>query len=273
MTGESQQIVSVAGVDVYIEGEGNDTILMVHGWPDTFRLWDSPAQSLKDRYRCVRFTLPGFDFAHTKRAHSLDELTSTIKQIAGHVCPNQQVILMLHDWGCIFGYEFYMRNQQMVSRLIGVDVADGRSRHNRAELGIWGMFLVLTYQMWLAFAWRIGGRIGDSMSRGMARFLRCPTDPQSIGSQMGYPYAMAWLGTAGGFEGLQPIVPQCPMLYIYGERKPVMFHSRFWIEKLTAQPGSRVLGFRTGHWVMIEQPREFNDAVLSWLTETEKQTL
>ena len=270
MSSESQKVVSVAGVDVYIEGQGTETILMVHGWPDTYRLWDSPVQSLKDRYRCVRFTLPGYDAAQIKRAYSVNELASTIKQIVDYVCPNQKVLLMLHDWGCTFGYEFYMRNPQMVSRLIGVDVGDGGSRHNRAELGAWGMFLVFTYQIWLAFAWRIGGRIGDAMSRAMARFLRCPTDQQSIGSHMGYPYAMAWLDAAGGFKGLHPIVPQCPMLYIYGERKPVMFHSRHWADRLAAQPGSRVVGFHAGHWIMIEQPREFNDAILSWLPETEK---
>jgi len=269
MAGESQQIVSVAGVDVFIEGEGAETIFMVHGWPDTYHLWDSQVQLLKDRYRCVRFTLPGFNAVDPKRAYSLDELTNVIKQIVEHVCPNQKVILLLHDWGCFFGYEFYMRNPQMISRIIGVDVADGGSRHNRAELGAWGMFLVVTYQMWLALAWRIGGGIGNFMARGMARFLRCPTDSKGVHSQMGYPYAMAWLGVAGGFKGLHHIEPICPMLYIFGEHKPVMFHSRHWADRLAAQPGNRVIGFPTGHWVMIEQPREFNAALLSWLTEVQ----
>jgi cis-3-alkyl-4-acyloxetan-2-one decarboxylase len=132
---------------------------------------------------------------------------------------------------------------------------------------------VMSYQVWLALAWRIGGKIGNSMARWMARVIRCPVDPQEIGSQMGYPYAVTWLGAAGGFHGLRPFIPHCPMLYTYGERKPFMFHSHAWIERLAAQPVNRVLGLPSGHWVMIEQPREFNDALLSWLAETEKQIL
>jgi len=88
---------------------------------------------------------------------------------------------------------------------------------------------------------------------------------------MGYPYALAWLGAAGGFQSLQSFDPHCPMLFLYGERKPIMFHSRTWTDHLAAQSGSRVLGFPTGHWIMIEQQREFNAALLAWLAETEKQ--
>ena len=59
------------------------------------------------------------------------------------------------------------------------------------------------------------------------------------------------------------------MRFIYGERKRFMFHSRPWAERLAAQPGSRVLGFPTGHWVMIGREREFNAALLAWLMETD----
>jgi cis-3-alkyl-4-acyloxetan-2-one decarboxylase len=55
------------------------------------------------------------------------------------------------------------------------------------------------------------------------------------------------------------------MLFLYAERKPVMFHSRPWAQRLAAQPGCRVVAFPTGHWIMIDQPRAFNDALLAWL--------
>jgi pimeloyl-ACP methyl ester carboxylesterase len=86
---------------------------------------------------------------------------------------------------------------------------------------------------------------------------------------MGYPYALAWLGVAGGLQGLRTFDPNCPMLYIYGERKPLMFHSSAWIEGLARRSGNRVIGLPTGHWVMIERKRDFNHILLSWLTETE----
>ena len=58
----------VDGIDVLIEGEGTQTIVMVQGWPDTWRLWDQQVQALKADWRCVRFTLPGFDMGKPRRS-------------------------------------------------------------------------------------------------------------------------------------------------------------------------------------------------------------
>jgi pimeloyl-ACP methyl ester carboxylesterase len=262
----------VDGVEVIAEGAGPKAIVMIHGWPDTRRLWDGQVEALKARYRCLRFTLPGFDLSQPGRAYALDEVVGTIRRIVGQACPGERVTLLLHDWGCFYGYQFAARHPELVERVIGVDIGDAGSRGHRAELGAKGMLMVMAYQVWLALAWRIGGGLGDAMARGMARLLRCPTDPKTIGSQMGYPYAVRWLGAAGGFRGLRAFEPRGPMLYIYGERKPLMFHSHAWAERLAARPGSRVLGLPSGHWVMIERSREFNDAVLAWLARTEPQT-
>jgi len=258
-----------ANIEVITQGAGQKAIVMIHGWPDTHRLWDRQVEALKARYRCVRFTLPGFERSAEKRAYPLDELLETLRRVVEQACPGERVTLLLHDWGCFFGYQFAMRHPELVERVIGVDIGDAGSRQNRAELGLRGRLMVLGYQLWLALAWRIGGGIGDAMARWMARALRCPTDPSTIGSQMGYGYAIRWLGVAGGFRGVKVFEPKWPMLFTYGERKPFMFHSRSWVERLAARPGNRVIGFPTGHWIMVAQPREFNDALLTWLAETE----
>jgi len=261
----------IDSVEVIVEGAGPKAIVMIHGWPDTHRLWDAQVEALKERYRCVRFTLPGFDLSGPKRAYPLSEVLETIRRVVEHACPGERITLLLHDWGCFFGYQFAMRHPELVERVIGVDIGDAGSRQNRAELGLRGMLMVIGYQVWLALAWRIGGGIGDAMARWMARAIRCPADSRAIGSRMGYPYAMRWLGAAGGLDGLRAFDPRCPMLYIYGEHKPFMFHSRAWAERLAAQPGSRVMGLATGHWVMVSRRQEFNDALLAWLGETEKR--
>jgi pimeloyl-ACP methyl ester carboxylesterase len=258
--------MQVAGVEVLVEGRGSRSIVMVHGWPDTHRLWDPQVAAFGERYRCVRFTLPGFD---ARRTPSLDELVETIRRVVEETCPGERVTLLVHDWGCVFGYQFALRHPQLVARVIGIDVGDAGSRDNLAELGIKGRLLVLAYQLWLATAWRIGGALGDRMARFAARVLRCPVEPDQIHAHMGYPYAMRWFGIAGGLRGARVFHPHVPMLYLYGERKPFMFHSRAWARELAAKAGSRVLGLPTGHWVMIGRRREFNDAVLSWLADSE----
>lgn len=259
-------LVTVADVDVHIEGDGAETIFMVHGWPDTYRLWDAQVQALKSRYRCVRFTLPGFDAAKARRAYSLDELIGFLKTLIERICPGQKVILMLHDWGCFFGYQFYMRNPQMVSKIIGVDIGDPAS--TRQALTLRERMLVLAYQVWLALAWVVGGRIGDWMTHAMARVAHCPSDAAAMSSCMGYPYFVLWFGGQQSYRRhARRFAPDCPILFVYGRRKRIRFHSKAWADELLTRKGNQVLEFDTGHWVMSEQPERFNQVVSRWLSQ------
>ena len=257
---------TLAGVEVVAEGCGPETVVFVHGWPDTLRLWDRQVEFLRDRYRCVRFTLPGFSAGHPRYARSLDEVVDVIRQVVEQAAGGPSTLL-LHDWGCFFGYQFALRHPQLVRRVIGVDVGDAGSRRNLKELGLKAKALVIAYQLWLATAWRVGGSIGDSMARTMARIAGAPGDPASIGAHMGYPYYVQWV--QGGYRRARPFVPACPMLFVYGRRKPFMFHSAGWADDVASVPGNRVLAFDTGHWVMVEAAEQLSRAVADWLAGAE----
>lgn len=260
--------MKVDDIEVLVQGQGDQAVVMIHGWPDTHRLWDAQVEALSQRFRCVRFTLPGFDLSLAGRAYALDEVIATIRRVVETTCPGQRVTLLVHDWGCLYGYQFALRHPELVARVVGVDIGDVGSRAHQASLSAKAKLTVLVYQLWLALAWRIGGGTGDRLARWMAKQLRCPAPPQSVGAQMGYPYAVQWFGVKGGF-GQRPVFePAVPMLYIYGQRKPFMFHSQAWLDRLAARPGNRVLGLPTGHWVMLQQPQAFNAALLGWLAET-----
>lgn len=239
-------IVTLDDVEVHIEGDGAETILMVHGWPDTYRLWDAQVQAFKSNYRCIRFTLPGFDATKPRKAHSLDDLMGFMKKLIEQLCADQKVILMLHDWGCAFGYQFYLRNPQMVSKIVGVDIGDSASlaKSMTPREGL----MALTYQVWLAIAWKIGGNVGDRMTRYMARQTRCPSDPSQIHSCMSYPYYIFWFGGRQSYRHhMKRFMPTCPMLFIYGSKKPISFHAKSWTDDLQTRKGNQVLEFKTGH--------------------------
>ncbi len=249
--------------EVLIEGSRRDAIVLVHGWPDTHRLWDAQVEALRGAYRCVRFTLPGFDPRDAARAYSLEEILDRLGRVVDLAGAGEPVTLLLHDWGCFFGYQFALRQPDRVRRIVGVDVGDAGSRRNLAQLGLRAKAQVLAYQLWLAAAWRIGGSLGDRMARWMARAARAPAPPARITAQMGYPYYVQWI--LRGYGSARLYKPACPMLFVYGRRKPFMFHSTGWVDEVAAQPGSRVIAFDCGHWVMTQRPDEFNQAVLQWL--------
>lgn len=257
--------LTVQGVDVFIEGDGPDALVMIHGWPDTHRLWDSTVQALKAHFRCVRFTLPGYDLAKPPRATSLVQMTALIADIVDAISPARPVTLVLHDWGCIFGYEFASRHPGQVGRIVAVDIGDHNSAAYLRSLSFKAKALVFAYQLWLAVAWATRGALGNAMTRWMAPKSGCSAPSAAIGWQMNYPYAMLWFGLLGGFRGAAQVAHHCPMLFIYGERKPFMFQSPDWLARLTASPGCVVQPFPTGHWVMAQQPEAFNGCVAKWL--------
>lgn len=268
-----EQIIDVDGVAVHIEGQGAETIVMLHGWPDTLRLWDGQVRALSGQYRCVRFTLPGFDLAKPRRPMSLDDTVALIERVVRAASPDGSVILLQHDWGSVFGNQFALKHPELVSRIVSVDVGDALSPAFAEQLGLGAKLMTVYYQVWLALAWWIGGWFGDGMSRMMAKALKCPVEPRAIGSQMNYPYFITWFGAYGGYRGASPDMASCRTLYIYGTRKPFMFHTRTWLARLEQAPGSKTLAMKTGHWPMCQQPAEFNAAVLDWLASGRASSL
>ncbi len=262
----------INGIDVQVDGRGDHVVLMLHGWPDTPALWDSTVAGLGDGYRCVRMCLPGYDLAQPPRPLSVAGITAVIGQVADAVSPAQPVTLLLHDWGCFFGYEFAARHPGRVARVVGVDIGDTGSGAYLKSLRVKEKAMIAGYQLWLALAWTLGPRLpglADRMTRFMARAIGCRNPPGQIGWQMNYPYAMGWFGAYGGLRGVARmdhlLGVSIPMLYLYGRRKPFMFHSARWLEQLAAAPGCAVQGMETGHWVMRQQPAAFNAHVRGWL--------
>jgi pimeloyl-ACP methyl ester carboxylesterase len=272
-------VLKIQGVEIQIEGKGSDTLVMLHGWPDTLALWNDTVQALSDTHQCVRFTLPAFDAHAPMQAKSLVEMVSFIHEVVITVSPQKPVTLVLHDWGCVFGYEYAAQHPGRVKRIVAVDVGV----HNTHEIlsswnsqAKWGVF---SYQIWLAVAWQIarwfkspGKSVANRMTRYMAQALRCPSPLADMHSGMNSPYAMKWMGSLGGFDNAANVFKLLPlarpMLYVYGRRKPFMFHSPEWLEKITAHPGSLVEAFDTGHWVMSAKPEQFTALLKEWLAAT-----
>lgn len=259
----ASRCIIVQDTEVWLQGQGEDTVLMLHGWPDTHALWDGTVAALEDRAVCARLTLPGFESGPS--ALSLDGMCQRLSEVADAVSPGRPLTLMLHDWGCIFGYEWAMRHPERVARVVAVDVGDYNSAALQRNWNWQQKLSVMGYQLWLALAWTLGGSIGTRMTRAMARWLRCPTKQARITHRMNYPYAMQWLGTAGGLRRAAHVQLPMPLLYVYGERKPFMFHSQSWLEAVASRPGNAVLGLPCGHWVMVSRAEAFHARVRSWL--------
>jgi cis-3-alkyl-4-acyloxetan-2-one decarboxylase len=268
-----QRRLNVQGLDVTLDGEG-PVVVMLHGWPDSPALWDDTVAGLRDGYCCVRFALPGFDLSQPPRPVSVDEMCALVGAVVDTVSPTEPVTLLLHDWGCFFGYEYAARHTHRVARVVGVDIGDTNSGAYLKSLKFKEKCLIAGYQLWLAMAWKLGGLwpgLANRMTRFMAHIMGCRTAPEHIGWQMNYPYAMQWFGSLGGLRGVarvaQVLGPQLPTLFFFGKRKPFMFHSLRWLVALGTTQGCGVQGVDAGHWLMRQKPALFNASVRTWLDQ------
>ena len=256
-----QKIINVNGTEVYINGESSKTIVFIHGWPDTHEIWQKQVDFFKKDYRCVTFTLPGFE-KDDSRKYTLDNIIERIKTIVDTVSPTEKIIMMVHDWGCVFGYEYAMRYPEKIKKMVAIDVGDASSKEFRATLSVKQQLMVFSYQFTLALGWLVKSNfIHKTMAKGLK--ARCNFD--NIHAGMGLPYAMRWLTANGGMQSLKPIEPTFPFFYSYGLKKPFLFQTEKWLNKLKENPASKVQAFNCSHWVMIDKADEFNESVINWL--------
>jgi pimeloyl-ACP methyl ester carboxylesterase len=254
----------IKGTKVYIEGEGEHTIVMLHGWPDTHEIWQHQVAFFKSAYKCVTFTLPGFAKEDPSN-YSLDDIISKIELIIQTISPDKKVILLLHDWGCIFGYEYAIRNSDKIEKMIAIDIGDASSKEFQESLSIKAKLMLFSYQITLALAWKLGSNVGNIITKGMAKGLQARSNMDNVHVGMDFPYAMRWLGSNGGMNSLQTIHPKFPFFYTYALKKPFLFHSESWIKEIKSNPSNKVQSFDCGHWVMVDKAKEFNTSIKEWL--------
>lgn len=242
--------------------DAGPTVVFVHGWPDDASLWDAHVARLEDRYRCVRTTLPNFDGRRTARwGYDTDEIVAALTELVREVSPDAPVTLVLHDWGCFWGYLLHHRHPELVAAVAGLDIAPHVEPGPGAVLGI------IAYQWWLVAAFLVDGAVGDWMTRSLAKAMQAPAPAQRITSWMNYPYRNVWkqIFTGRARNETADYWPRVPLLFVYGKKKPFPFHSQKWLRHVESS-GGRSLGLDCGHWVPLEPVMV--DLLEEWLDET-----
>ena len=255
--------------------EGNPdgpTLVFIHGWPDNASLWRRQVEALGGKFRCVLLTLPnfgekpvkagGFDFPAL-----LDMISATIRKVQ----PVGRVGLVTHDWGAYIGYMIEKNHPEQVERMAAFDIG----AHIQPR-GIKEPLMIIGYQWALVAGWLIGGLIpplGNWLCRRVASVVRVPArQRRNLKSRYSYPYFYLWRNTLLPWmrnRTLGRYRPNCPFLYLYGKRKPLMFHSPRWLQ-IVEEHGGRNVGIEgAGHWLMETHPDPVNDELIRWFSHSE----
>ncbi|MEU0563929.1 SDR family oxidoreductase [Nonomuraea sp. NPDC005983] len=97
---------------VFEEGDPADpTILLVHGYPDTHRVWDEVARRLSDRFHVVRYDVRGAGRStapHDHDHYDFDHLAADLAAVLDAI-GKPAVHLVGHDWGSLQGWDAVTR--------------------------------------------------------------------------------------------------------------------------------------------------------------------
>lgn len=257
-------------IEHVVEGKPDGpTLVFVHGWPDDASLWRKQVAALGNEYRCVLVTLPHFGTAPGKPGgHDFPELIDRLAETLRAVSPADPVGLVTHDWGAYLGYLLEQKHPELIGRMAALDVGGHAAPEN-----VKTTLMILGYQWALVACWLVGGLIpplGTAMTRGVARVIRVPARQRAtVRSRANYPYFYLWRGLLlprYRDRLLRRYRPRCPVLFLYGERKPLMFHSQRWLE-IVAESGGRSRGVAgAGHWFMETHPGTVNEELAAWFS-------
>lgn len=284
----------VAPLPVTAEGSGSETLFFVHGWPDDEHLWDAQVEHFRARFRCLRVTMPHFagraraqELGHQPGGVDFSEGGEIVAATIRAESPDRPVILVIHDWGCLWGFFAQVRHPELVKAVVAMDVGPPSTFPAGIESLPKVMVAGIAYQQWLLHAYGIahatsgtpfqglGRWVGDGMARGCAR-LFMPRAANSkdlhsdrITADACYPYYFFQMniGVRGAHvpDDGEP-EPSCPCLFFYGKRKPGSFHNRSWEKHLKSRDDCKVVPMEAGHWLQLEKPQEVNRIMEEWLS-------
>src|SRR5690606_30584802 len=82
------------------------TLLLVHGYPDTHRVWDEVAARLRDRFHVVRYDVRGAGRSTApaeRHRYGMDHLAADLAAVIDAI-GKPKVHLVGHDWGSLQGW-------------------------------------------------------------------------------------------------------------------------------------------------------------------------
>ena len=135
----TERIVRNGDVAIAVYEQGNpsgETILLLHGWPDSHHLWDGVTPFLTERFHVVSVDNRGHGKSTNPKSYqdfALAELASDYMAVIDAVSPDKPVHVLAHDWGSVAMWEAVCDEwaQRKIASFTSV------SGPNVAHLGAW----------------------------------------------------------------------------------------------------------------------------------------
>jgi pimeloyl-ACP methyl ester carboxylesterase len=124
VAGVSHRWVDARGLRFHVAeaGGGEDPVLMLHGWPQSWYEWRDLMPALADRHRVLAMDLRGFGWSDAPRhGYEKENLASDVLAVLDEL-GLERAKLVGHDWGGWVGFLLCLRAPERFDRFLALNI-------------------------------------------------------------------------------------------------------------------------------------------------------
>jgi pimeloyl-ACP methyl ester carboxylesterase len=248
------------------EGAGPPVVLL-HGNPDTSRLWIAVVKQLSSDHRCMAPDLPGFGQSEAVPAFepTLEGCAAWVEDVVSSAGIADPLDLVMHDFGGIFGLAWAITHPGKVRRLAILNTVFFPDYRWHFWARVWRTPLIGELSLALATRWGMAHEMrrgSTGLSRAYARAAFDTMTPAMRSMVLRLYRAIDPECFAEWQDGLRALITRVPSIVLWGDRDPYIetgFAERF--------GASRVVHFEdAGHWLPVEKAEAVGRELRAFLT-------
>ncbi len=248
------------------EGNGNATLLLMHGWCINKDYWRAQVDFLKNDYRCIAIDLPGFGQSTADRSNwTIEAYSRDLIEVIERL-DLQNVILIAHSLAGSIALELMQKPHPGVRGIIGID--------NFKTVGV--TYTPEEYRQFDGMMKMLASDFRNAAPAFAENMLLHTTTPEAVSNRVKRDFAKADPGI--GFSSLSNLLEYSMLEPAKLENLTCKLHllncnnsstNIASLEKHCAQGVSLSEIAATSHYPMIEAPHRFNEALAKIIGEIE----
>lgn len=271
------QTIPVNGISLYVEDEGSGTpVLLLHGWPDSARLWRYQVPFLVEHgFRVIAPDLRGFGRTERPQSVAAYALGNTVADLVALLDSKdiRGVHVIGHDWGAAAAWLMASLHPDRVERLVVLSVPHPQAPRTMRQLEMaW-------YQLFFQFDGVAEATIRHNDWRFLRELTRGDGDidqhiadlsrPGALTASLGWYRANLAPRPPGAGARLPPI--RVPTLGVWSTRDHYLDGERMKASSAFVDAPWRYAQIENAsHWLQLDAPDELNQLLLDWLAQTDR---
>jgi pimeloyl-ACP methyl ester carboxylesterase len=269
-------------------GEGDELVILLHGFPECWYSWRHQLKALGDRYHVVAPDMRGYNLSDKpprvedyRMDHLVDDVTGLIRHFG-----KKQAHLVGHDWGAAVAWAVALKHPEYVSRLVSMQIPPPAAwRANMTLKQALRSWYMLFFQLPLIPEWLMSlndfamiersfkdtaMRKGAFTDTDIAVYKKALREPNALTCAVNYYRAnfipLFFTKKKKESEDLSDDRVRVPTLLIYGERdKFIVPETLEGVNRFVDAPYHEARFKSYGHWIQNEAPQEINAELESFL--------